>query len=642
MISELEHPPIDHGGPVDRPFEPFPASALQGSIVDRFVATAQRFSSRLAVSDCAGGRLTYEQLAIMVDRIAVATDAATAGRPGPVAILLPSGLNFPAAMFGVLASGRGFVPLDAANPDERNRLIAARSGAAAVVSAGALADRVRTLFPHDLPIIDVDRVGDVTGPRPIARSTADDLAFIIYTSGSTGTPKGAYHNHRNVLHDAMQQTNTLHLDATDRVALLYSPAVIGAMRETIVTLLNGASLHILPPRQLQPDGLVRAIEERGITICRMAPVLLRRMAEVLRSDQRLASVRVLGLGSQRVDWSDFDVFRRCCSPEAFLIVNIASTECGGHYGHWFVDQRLRVAGGRLPIGRIPPDASVTIEDDHGRPVAPGETGELVVASRYIGLGYWRDPELTARAFKADPADSSIRIFRTGDLGRMRPDGLLEYVGRADQQIKLRGHRIELGEIEFALAGCAGIEEAAVVARQNQDGLVQSLAAYVELRAAIGELRPRDLRSMLSKRLPQYMIPATINMIDRLPRLPNLKIDRARLAQMDAARLAHMVVPIDDPLIAELIKTFESVLGAIRATPEDNISSLGGDSLQVVRVALELERRFDITIPVEVIESNQTIRELARWIAIRRESRRRHPAVADHKREDIFDRNQQRY
>ncbi len=611
-----EHLPIDYGGPVDRTFEPFPASALQGSIINRFVATAQRYSSHIAISDCSR-QLTYGELADLVDRIAAATLAATTGRPGPVAILFSSEVNFPAAMLGALASGRGFVPLDADNPDQRNRLIASRSGATAVISAGALAERVRALFPQDLPVVDVNSLREVHGEKPTVPPNADDLAFIVYTSGSTGAPKGAYHSHRNLLHDVLQQTNTLHLNHEDRVALVYSPTVVGAIREIMLTLLNGATLHVLPPRVLQPDGLLRAIQGRGITILRLVPVLLRHIAEVLRPDQQLDSVRILGLGSQRVDWSDYDVFRRCCPPEAFLIVGIGATECGGNFCHWFVDERLRTAGGRLPIGRILPDASVTIADDDGRPVAQGETGEFVVASRYVALGYWRDPDLTVRSFRVDPADSGIRIFRTGDAGRMRPDGLLEFVGRYDQQIKLRGHRIELGEIEFALAGCAGVEDAAVAVRRNATGLPQSLAAYVEPGTDVINLQPRDLRAKLSKRLPRYMIPATIVVSERLPRLPNLKIDRTRLAQIDAERLTQMIVPVDDPLIAELIRIFESILGDVGATPEDNVSSLGGDSLQAVQIAAELQYRFGVALPIDIFETAQTIRELARWIASRK-------------------------
>jgi len=623
-IATPPHLPLDHGGPVDRPFKQFPVSALQSSVTHRFFATARDFASNVALRD--GTRsLTYAELAALVDRIAAATAAIAADRPGPVAILLPSEVGYPAAMLGALASGRGFVPLDPGNPDERNRLIATRAGVAAAISCGALLERLRAFFPPDLPAIDIDNMTDAVHDAAVASPAADDLAFVVYTSGSTGTPKGAYHSHRNLIHDVMQQTNTLQLDHTDRVALVYSPTVVGAIREIMMTLLNGASLHMLPPHELQPNGLVREIEVRGITICRMVPVLLRRIAEVLRPDQRLRSVRVLGLGSQRVDWSDYDVFRRCCTPEAFLIVGIGSTECGGNFCHWFVDERLRTANGRLPIGRVLPDATVTIVGDDGNAVAPGEVGEFVLASRYIALGYWRDPERTAAAFTVDPADPGLRVIRTGDTGRLRPDGLLEFAGRDDQQIKLRGHRIELGEVEFALARCAGIEDAAVVVRRNENGMPRSLAAYVEPHADAGESRPRGLRRMLLEHLPKYMIPATINVVDRLPRLPNLKIDRTRLAQLDAARAAQMSAPSNDPVATALIEIFERVLGDVRATADDNIYTLGGDSLQAVRIALELEARLGIAIPVEVFEAAQTIGELAGWIATR--SGPEHPAAA---------------
>jgi acyl-CoA synthetase (AMP-forming)/AMP-acid ligase II/acyl carrier protein len=278
---------------------------------------------------------------------------------------------------------------------------------------------------------------------------------------------------------------------------------------------------------------------------------------------------------------------------------------------------LRTASGRLPVGRILPDASVTIADENGGPVADGETGELVVASRYLALGYWQDPEMTARAFRTDPDDPAIRIFKTGDMGRMRPDGLIEFVGRDDQQIKLRGHRIEIGEIELALAACAGVEDAAVVVRRDETGMPRSLTAYVEPRPG-AQMLPRDLVSMLTKRLPRYMIPGTFQVIEALPRLPNLKIDRTRIARIEAERATRSPDPILDPLVAEVAGIFDAVLGTTGATPEDNVFSLGGDSLQAVRVALELETRFRIALPAAIFESMQTIGELTRWIALHKQ------------------------
>jgi amino acid adenylation domain-containing protein len=523
-------------------------------------------------------------------------------------------------MLGVLSAGRGFVPLDASQPLERNRLIASQADVAAAISAGDLASQVRTLFPQALHVVDINAIYDMAPSKSDIGPAPGDLAFIVYTSGSTGRPKGAYHTHRNLLHDVLQQTNTLHLNTEDRVALVYSPVVVGAIREIMLALLNGAALHILPPNELQPTGLVREIESRCITIFRTVPPLLRRIAEALGSDRRLNGVRVVGLGSQRVDWSDYDLFRRHFSPEAFLIVGIGATECGGNFAHWFVDERERIAGGRLPIGRVLPDVKITIEAEDARPVQDGEVGEFVLASRYIALGYWRDSALTAETFSTDLTDPATRIFKTGDIGRLRPDGLLEYAGRKDQMVKLRGHRVEIGEIEFALCACPGVEDAAVVVRKNEAGEPQSLIAYVEARPGAHDVAPAALTSVLAHHLPAYMVPAAIVLVDELPRLPNLKLDRVQLGLMDGRRKTRMLDPIEDPVVNEVAQVFKQVLSVSGATPEDNVASLGGDSLQAVKVAIELENRFGVAISGHLFDASQTIVDVARWIALHKGER----------------------
>src|SRR5215208_4167836 len=499
MSCKPEILPIDHGGPVHRPFEPFPPSALDGSIVDRFEYIARRFATRLAVSDCVRN-FTYAELAALVERIADATAAAVADRTGPVAILLPADAFFPAALLGVLATGRGYVPLDPTVPIARNRMIAMQSGIAAVVSAGDDVSAIRAAMRTKIPVVDIDALGNFAGRRQ--RPAAHDLACIIYTSGSTGTAKGVYQNHRNVLHHVMLQSQMMHLNHEDRLTLARSPAAIGATRDVLFALLNGASLHVLPPLDLQPDGLVREIQSRKITIYRSAPTLMRRIAEVLDPDQRFDSVRLVMLVSERVEWDDYDIFRQVFSPEAFLLVTFGSTECP--VARWFVDESLRATSTRLPAGRILPDRVVSIVDEQGNQVADGEIGEFVVASRYMALGYWRDPKATVQVFAVDPFDPEIRIFKTGDLGRRRSDGLIEFVGRKDHQIKLRGHRIEPEEIERALAGCDDVSDAVVVVRRNDVGEPRSVAAYVELRPDGRPLRPRDLTATLARQLPSYM------------------------------------------------------------------------------------------------------------------------------------------
>jgi amino acid adenylation domain-containing protein len=607
-----ESPSLDYGGPIDRPFEAFPESALDASIVDRFETIVQRFPNRLAIRGPSSS-LTYRELEALVARIGAATASVMGNRTGPIGIFLDRDARYPAAMLGVLSAGGAYAALDANHPVERNRVIAEQAGIRAIVSAGAAAEQAATLLPSPVPIIDIDTLVDLPIPRSAIRPAATDLGYIYFTSGSEGIPKGVPHSHRNMLHMILQYTNALHLGPEDQLTLVYPPSNAAASRDIFAALLNGASLHFLSPADLQPDGLVREIQTRGITIYHSTPSLLRRLAEVLGANERLESVRIASLGGDRVEWRDIDLCRRVFSLDVHMYMALTSTE--SHLRcHWFIDNALRHTTPRPPVGRPLPDRTLSIVDDVGKPVADGEFGEVLIQSRYIAGGYWNAPDLTTAAFSRDRSDESLVTFRTGDLARRRADGLIEFIGRKDHQIKLHGYRIDIGEIEDAR-----VQDAVVVVRRNDAGLPRSLVGYVEPSTGVRGLLRRDLVSMLIKRLPRYMIPATLNVVDRLPRLPTLKIDRIRMAQMDATRVVQMVNPIDDPLIAQLVKIFDSVLGNVGATAEDNVSSLGGDSLQAVKVALELEKHFGITIPSDVFESIQTIQELARWLSVQQAS-----------------------
>jgi acyl-CoA synthetase (AMP-forming)/AMP-acid ligase II len=343
-------PALDYGGPVDLPFELFADSVLDGSIIDRFDAIVRRFASRLAIQDDSRS-LTYADLAGLVDRIAGVTAGATAGRTGPVALLLANDARYPAAMLGVLAAGRAYIPLDPENPIERNVLITTRSGAAALISAGALANDCRTEFPHDLPVIDVEAMSRGPQADRQVRPRPNDVAHIVYTSGSTGAPKGAFHDHRSCLHEVLQTTNKLHLGPVDRLALFYPPTVMGGIRTTYAALLNGASLHILPARTLGPAGLLQATRSRRITVYRSVPSLFRRIVEALEPDQQLDDLRAVYLAGDQFGWSDVDAFRRGSSRNVFIGIGVGSTECPSNYIQWFIDDKYREADAR-PSDRV--------------------------------------------------------------------------------------------------------------------------------------------------------------------------------------------------------------------------------------------------------------------------------------------------
>jgi amino acid adenylation domain-containing protein len=586
------------------------------SICDRFDKVADRFPGRLAVCDLAS-ELTYQESAALVERIAASAALAAGERPGPIAILLPGEVRLPAAMLGVLASGRAYLPLDPQHPLARNRAIMAHAGIAAVVSAGRLARELRAALVDAAPVVNLDALphaGDVAPIRP----GGGDLCQIAYTSGSTGEPKGVVQDHRGMLYSIEQRIRAADIACEDRIAFTYAPGVAAGTLHMFSALLSGASLHILPPQVLAAAGLVREMRTRRITLQHCVPTLFRRMAAALPPGERFESLRLLRLGGERVDWSDYDLFRRACAPDARLIVGLASTEAT-LYAHWFVDEAVRAESPRLPVGRPVPGYRVTIVREDGTPAPVGEVGELVVRSPYVALGYWNEPELTQRRFEIDPADPRTRTFRTGDLGLCRPGGLFEFLGRKDEQIKLRGHRMELGEIEGALRRCTGVLDAAVAVRRNETGAARALVAYVELAPGVRGMLPRHVMAMASRLLPREVAPAAVVLVDRLPRLPNLKLDRTGLAALDAQRAGEKPARRRPLLVDEVAAVFKDVLSVARASPDDSLASLGGDSLQAVDLALALEKRFGVSIPPGQLEAAQTVGALARWIAARRRS-----------------------
>ncbi len=603
--------PIDHGGPVERPFEPFPYEAVEGSISGRLEKMALRHAARLAVQD-AQVSLTYEELADRAGRIASALRQAVGSRPGPIAILLGNDVRLPPAIFGALAAGRAFVPLDVAHPIERNLLIASHAGAAAVISGGAMAQAIAARLGAETPVLQVETAMEHAAEAPWVQAGPEAPAYLLYTSGSTGTPKGVLHSHRNCLHDVLVLTNNGHLNCEDRIGVFYG-GVIGAMRRIFSALLNGASLHMLPPLDMEPEGLVQQIKARGLTCYHGVPTLFRRIASAVPDGERLETLRLVRLSGDRSDWSDYDLFRKVCPPDACFGINLGSTEVSSTYAHWYVDPSVRESGGRLPVGREMDDVVVEIVDAGGEPLPDGETGQFRVTSRYLAQGYWNAPELTAAAFSSDASDPGVRSFLTGDMGLRRPDGLLEFAGRMDQMIKLRGHRIEPAEVEAALRACPGVLDAAAVIRRDEHDVPRAMVAYVEPEPEADTLLPRHVMAMASRVLPRHLMPSVIFVQQALPRLMNFKVDRRKLAQLDASRGEEGGDRASNPVLDLVASAFEAVAPGRRATPEDNLLSLGGDSLQAVQLALELKQRFSFEVPGTVIRQSQSIRQLANWI-----------------------------
>lgn len=589
----------------------FPESAIEGSVSARFCEITSVYGSRLAVQDTSSA-LTYGQLASLAARIAGALADAIPGRAGPVAILLDPGVAYPAAMLGALSAGRLYVPLDGDVPAGRNQTIASAAGVCAIVSARHLLDAARAMARHAV-VIDITDKESLDNPLVPHASAGGDPACVLYTSGSTGAPKGVVLSHANLLKKAQQYAEAANLTPEDRLLVARPMSTAGSVRSVYGALLTGASLHILPPRQIGAGGLADGLRTHGVTIYHSAPTLLRRIDEVLPAGERLEAIRVASLGGEAVEWDDFDTCRRRFSPEVGVYTGLNSTESGGGYCQWYIDESVRASTRRPPVGRVLPGRRVMLLDDEGRPVDDGETGEIVVASRYVALGYWRGADGTIEAFPSDSEDPESRVLSTGDLAVRRSDGLIEFAGRKDHQIKLHGQRINCAEIETALAALRDVESAAVVVRLDEAGTPRALVAYVVRARTSRGMLDWQIQASLAQSLPRHMVPSRIFFLEELPRLPSLKIDRARLAEIDTAKPTDIASRAEDPLLDEVATIFEAVLDTAGASPDDNLSSLGGDSLQATSLVAALEERFDVSIPEDLLAEDPTIRRMADWL-----------------------------
>ena len=448
--------------------------------------------------------------------------------------------------------------------------------------------------------------------RPLeVTATADDPAYILYTSGSTGRPKGVVQNQRGLLHDVMQYVNSVHLDAGDRLTQLYSPSVNGAIRDVYGALLTGAALY---PVDLRREGLRRLrslLLDGTITILHAMPPVFRAVHEALGQEPCPPAVRLVYLAGDRIFTGDVARFRQATAPGTLLYVGIGSTENATIYRQWFLGHRTPVEGHLLPVGYPVPDRPSVLLAEDGAPVRPGETGEIVVTSRYMALGYWNEPALTATAFRPSPADPVARVFHTGDLGRERPDGLLEFVGRRDRQLKIRGYRVEPAETEAALRAIPGVADAAVIGRSDGPAGPR-LAAFVA--SAPGTILDSEaLTAHLAEALPPHQRPRTIRVLPSLPTLPNLKHDLAALAELASGEPLPAIATfhLDSGQTESAIRdAWQEVLGAQSFDPGCTFGEAGGNSLAILRFLFALEERLGRPVPTEAVALEMTPRTLA--------------------------------
>ena len=559
------------------------------SVGARFEAVAREHAGRVAIGGTLGARMTYGEL----DRRANAVARAIAELPrtagGPVALLAEASPALFAAMLGALKAGRPYAPLDVRLPPARLREILSDLAPAVIAADAPRVGLARELSEGLRSVWILEEIASAAadGAAPAAAVSPDAPAYVLFTSGTTGRPKGVVQSHRGVLHNAAKLASGLRLTPDDRLTLLGSPALGASVSDIFGALLTGACVC---PFSLAGDGLRRLPEflaSERITISHSVPSVFRTFAAALAgSGADLSRLRLVKLGGESVTASDFDLFRRHFPRGAVFHVGLGMTEASV-VRQWFADHDT-VWPGNAPLGYAVDATEVVLRDDAGRDGA--EEGEIVVRSPTLALGYWNDPERTAAAFVPVLGRPGWRSFRTGDRGRMRPDGFLFYLGRGDARVKVRGHRVEPAEVEAVLASAPGVREVAVAGREGAEG--SRLVAWIA-REAPGRPGTPQLRRAVAERLPDYMVPGAFVFVPSLPRTPAGKVDRAALPEPTVGRRdveTEFLAPRDETE-QTVARVFADVLALDRVGARDDFFELGGSSLSAVRAVAALADLF---------------------------------------------------
>jgi acyl-coenzyme A synthetase/AMP-(fatty) acid ligase/thioesterase domain-containing protein/acyl carrier protein len=585
---------------VDRPFVALTSEDLQRPLIEQLERMVIRAGDRPAISD-ADRTLSFAQLWAAMSGLS--ERIAASSRPGElIGILLPDCSLYPLALLACLAAGRPFMALDVRSPADWLARILREVKPALILTSGPWPARER-----GTQVINLTALPRPAGPgwRP-ASLGVDEPACVLLTSGSTGRPKAVVNSQRGLLQRIAQAINAGHINTDDRVLSLASLSTIVGVRDVLTALLAGASVHVVDSQRAAAREMRAVLSSQEITILFAFPALLRSL--VPRDGEKAsATLRMLRVGGDTLLWSDLAALRAWLTPRCLIQIIYAATEAP--IMQWFVDGTSRGDDPRVPIGYPLPGNRVALIDELGRAVAPGDAGELIVASPCVTLGSWAEGRFLPYVDPMSPAPGS-RVFRTGDLVRQRPDGLLERLGRKDRQVKIRGTRVELEGVEAALRQHPRLRDVGVVARPGGEEAEATLVAYVSAREGNAPGLIQELRELMRSH-PPAMRPGRIYQVGEIPRLPSSKLDMLALRRLDEARLRQERTAVADALqsgsaldhdgIAGIVaKAWHAVLHAPALDPEQDFFDSGGDSLKAIRLLAELERALGLELPATLL------------------------------------------
>jgi amino acid adenylation domain-containing protein len=582
----------------------------EDTIASRFERQVKAVPDRLAIVTDETS-LTYQALDLKASRIAAGLTSLPSQRGRPVVLFMKDEAARIAAMVGVLKANRIFIPLAPNSPEGWVTQVIQDSGAAQIIVDSATRSIAEHAAAGGVTVMEFKQLAQSLAPLMADRTASpDDTAYIIYTSGSTGWPKGVAISHRSFVRSNDVRNFLAEVGHNDRHANLRSSGVSSGIRNTFLPLLSGGCLF---PFDLHRDGLQRLapwLLAQKITYISFSSSLLRTWLASLPDDLRFSALRFVVATAERLYADDVIRVSRHLEGDWRIIHCYSLTEAGALAAQVFSSSHLPTVG-VVAAGRPVDGVEVSIKDETGVLVPWGEIGEIVVRSRFLAQGYWNNPDLTAKVFQTDPFDSAIRIFCTGDLGRWRSDGTLEHVGRKGRTIRLRGYNVEPFQVESELMCQSGVMDAVVLLHEGAAGQEPCLVGYV---VAPSNASTSDIRKGLAERLPSYMVPSHIVVLDSFPIASSGKIDRSALPPPSREQPRPVVfrAPSDD-CERELVAIWQEVLEVPNIGIDDDFFELGGDSLQALKVFLELEARLGCSLSPTNLVHAPTIARLAEFI-----------------------------
>ena len=581
----------------------------QGCIHDLITIQARSNPDWLAVV-CNGNSLTYGDLEIKANQLAHFLRANGVGVESRVGIYLPRSEKTIIALLAALKAGGAYIPLDLTFPKERITYMINDSNPAVIITSSNLTDKLPNQINKICLDTEAESIAACESVSPIKLTNNESLAYVMYTSGSTGRPKGAMNTHKGIVNYLAHMINKFQFGQSDRVIQFTPISFDSSVWNILGTLSYGGTLFFLDDNQVRnPDYIYSAIIDHQATYINLVPTMLRAICEsALAHGPKENSLRLVSSGGEVLREADVELAHRAFGESVKVNNQYGPTECSISAIHYLIPAALPKGSLGVPIGKPISNTRVYVLDNYLHLVPPGVKGELFIGGVGVGRGYWNRPDLTAERFLTDPFWPGGLIYRTGDIVRQLPEGTICFLGRSDNQVKIRSYRVELGEIEVVVNEFSGVKDSVVVL--SHQGGSDRLVAYITVSEGEHGQLIEKLHAYLAERLPFYMLPSSILQLEKMPLTLSGKVDRQALPLPETgAYPVHQLAPRNNTE-TRLVSIWKEVLGIEQVGVLDNFFELGGHSLLAVRLFASIKEEFGFSLPLQILFKEGTVEALA--------------------------------